>query len=258
MSDYAKITTFTPKDSLPTGDSEKLVLGSELDAEFDAIATAVATKANSSEVPTLAGSNTFTATQLISGTQPVLRFYESDQASNEKLWSILVDASDFVISTRTDANGAGTEAISIARDGTTPTVFTMTLEYGTFIVSGDGTTQTLALNASSAADDTSIDLKRNSTTYARVATVGTAGNVVNDSDVGDLVVRTNGGAIRLTTNSGTSTNVFVSANNALALRDGQTAPATIAGLAQIYVDTADGDLKVRFGDGTIKTIVVDT
>ena len=30
------------------------------------------------------------------------------------------------------------------------------------------------------------------------------------------------------------------------------------GLAQLYVDTADGDLKVKFGDGTVKTIVTDT
>lgn len=45
---------------------------------------------------------------------------------------------------------------------------------------------------------------------------------------------------------------------ALGLKDGQTAPATVAGRAFIYVDTADGDLKVKFGDGTIKTIVTDT
>jgi len=45
---------------------------------------------------------------------------------------------------------------------------------------------------------------------------------------------------------------------ALAIKDGITAPTTLAGFAQIYVDTSDGDLKVKFGDGTIKTIVVDT
>lgn len=45
---------------------------------------------------------------------------------------------------------------------------------------------------------------------------------------------------------------------ALGLTDGMTAPSTIAGFAQLYVDTADGDLKVKFGDGTVKTIVVDT
>lgn len=44
----------------------------------------------------------------------------------------------------------------------------------------------------------------------------------------------------------------------LALEDGVTAPSTIAGLAQIYVDTADGDLKVKFGDGTTKVISADT
>lgn len=44
----------------------------------------------------------------------------------------------------------------------------------------------------------------------------------------------------------------------IALLDGVAAPSTIGGLAQIYVDTADGDLKIKFGDGTVKTIVVDT
>lgn len=43
----------------------------------------------------------------------------------------------------------------------------------------------------------------------------------------------------------------------LQIADGITAPATQAGFAQIYVDTADGDLKVKFGDGTVKTIVTD-
>jgi hypothetical protein len=47
-------------------------------------------------------------------------------------------------------------------------------------------------------------------------------------------------------------------NGGVALVDGMTAPSTIAGYAQIYVDTADGDLKVKFGDGTTKTIATDT
>ena len=43
----------------------------------------------------------------------------------------------------------------------------------------------------------------------------------------------------------------------LYLVDGVTAPATQV-VAQIYVDTSDGDLKVKFSDGTVKTIVSDT
>jgi hypothetical protein len=43
-----------------------------------------------------------------------------------------------------------------------------------------------------------------------------------------------------------------------AVTDGVTAPGATVGLAKIYVDTADGDLKVIFGDGTIKTLATDT
>jgi len=48
------------------------------------------------------------------------------------------------------------------------------------------------------------------------------------------------------------------ARTGLWITDGVTAPGTEAGTAIIFVDTADGDLKVRFGDGTLKTIVTDT
>lgn len=44
----------------------------------------------------------------------------------------------------------------------------------------------------------------------------------------------------------------------LAITDGITAPSVVAGNAQIYVDSADGDLKIIFGDGTVKTIVTDS
>lgn len=44
----------------------------------------------------------------------------------------------------------------------------------------------------------------------------------------------------------------------LILTDSVSAPSTVSGSALLYVDSADGDLKVKFGDGTTKTIVVDT
>jgi hypothetical protein len=47
-------------------------------------------------------------------------------------------------------------------------------------------------------------------------------------------------------------------NGALCLVDGMTAPDTHTGKASIYVDSADGDLKVKFGDGTVKVIATDT
>jgi hypothetical protein len=58
MTNYVKFTNFTVKDSLPTGDTNKVIRGAEFDTEFDAIATAVATKSNSAS-PTFTGTATF-------------------------------------------------------------------------------------------------------------------------------------------------------------------------------------------------------
>lgn len=44
MSNYTKATNFTAKDTLPSGDPQKIVKGAEFDTEFNAIATAVNSK----------------------------------------------------------------------------------------------------------------------------------------------------------------------------------------------------------------------
>ena len=57
MSNYTKTTDFQAKDSLPTGNANKVVKGAEIDTEFNAIATAIATKANTAS-PTFTGTIT--------------------------------------------------------------------------------------------------------------------------------------------------------------------------------------------------------
>ena len=57
MSDYAKATNFASKDSLSTGNPLKIVKGTEIDTEFNNIATAIATKADLSG-PTFTGTPT--------------------------------------------------------------------------------------------------------------------------------------------------------------------------------------------------------
>jgi hypothetical protein len=52
MSNYTKSTNFATKDSLPSGDALKIVKGTEIDTEFNNIATAIATKADTAS-PTL-------------------------------------------------------------------------------------------------------------------------------------------------------------------------------------------------------------
>lgn len=63
MSNYTKTTNFTAKDTLPSGDSGKIIRGSEFDAEFDAIETASATKADLAS-PTFTGTVTIPALTL--------------------------------------------------------------------------------------------------------------------------------------------------------------------------------------------------
>lgn len=104
--------------------------------------------------------------------------------------------------------------------------------------------------------------------------LGTKGLVIANGSEAHLTLQNNSAAakwlLRLITSSGNiqllrqvGTGYFDLAGadakmNALRLTDGITAPSTVAGQIQIYGDVADGDLKVKFGDGTVKTIVTDT
>jgi len=54
MSNYTKATNFATKDTLPTGDSGKIVKGTEIDSEFNAIASAISSKADTAS-PTFTG-----------------------------------------------------------------------------------------------------------------------------------------------------------------------------------------------------------
>jgi hypothetical protein len=57
MSNYIKATDFAAKDALPSGDAAKVIKGAEFEDEFDAIATAVNSKADTAS-PTFTGTVT--------------------------------------------------------------------------------------------------------------------------------------------------------------------------------------------------------
>jgi hypothetical protein len=70
MSNYVKSTNFATKDSLASGNPAKLIKGTEINTEFDAIASAVASKADAANsiltgtttAAALTVTGTFTAT----------------------------------------------------------------------------------------------------------------------------------------------------------------------------------------------------
>jgi hypothetical protein len=79
-----------------------------------------------------------------------------------------------------------------------------------------------------------------------------------DTDI-TLGYRAKGAAGHIFYSAGGSTELFrMASSGAFGITDGIPAPGAIVGRALIYVDAADGDLKVIFGDGTVKTIVSDT
>jgi hypothetical protein len=69
LSNYTKTTNFAVKDTLASGNPAKIIKGSEINSEFDNIATAVATKANTAS-PTFTGTVTV-PTLTVTGTATV-------------------------------------------------------------------------------------------------------------------------------------------------------------------------------------------
>jgi len=69
MSNYTKTVNFAAKDDLASGNPSKIVKGSEIDTEFNNIATAVATKSNTAS-PTFTGTVT-AATLTVTGTATI-------------------------------------------------------------------------------------------------------------------------------------------------------------------------------------------
>lgn len=67
MADYTKATDFAVKDGLTTGNPLKVVVGTDLDNEFNALATAIATKADIHN-ETHTGDHTFEADVAVTGT----------------------------------------------------------------------------------------------------------------------------------------------------------------------------------------------
>lgn len=80
MSNYTKTTDFAVKDTLNTGDPDKIIRGSEFEVEFDNIAVAIASKSDLAG-PTFTGTLTFET--ISDGTINVTAFVDEDDMSSD-------------------------------------------------------------------------------------------------------------------------------------------------------------------------------
>ena len=90
MANYIKATNFAAKDALPTGDAAKIIKGTEIDVEYTAIATAIASKADTNS-PTFTGTPTApTATAGTSNTQIATTAFVTAAASSSLPSGVIV------------------------------------------------------------------------------------------------------------------------------------------------------------------------
>jgi hypothetical protein len=129
MSNYTKLTDFASKDTLPSGNAAKIVKGTEIDDEFEAIESAIATKANT-DSPALSGTPTApTAASGTSTTQIATTAYVQGELTDMTSvdlgdWTITVSGTELVFAYQsTDvfklaSTGAVTSADNITAYGT--------------------------------------------------------------------------------------------------------------------------------------------
>ena len=204
MTDYTKSTNFATKDNLSSGNALKIVKGTEIDTEFNNIATAVATKADLAS-PTFTGTPTL-PTGTIATTQ------SSGNSSTALATTAFVQAA---IALLYPVGSIYTNATNSTNPGTL-------LGFGTWTAFGAGRVM-VGFNASNALFDTaeetggSADAVLPSHTHTATSTVTDPGHFhsYTQPSPGSLVANINGtgaGAISGSTGSKT-TGITVSTSN---------------------------------------------
>ena len=186
MSNYTKTTDFEAKDSLPTGDSGKIIRGAEFETEFDAISTAIATKADTAG-PTFTGTLTFET--ISDGTIGVTAFVDEDDMSSDSATlvptqqSVKAYVDSQVTAQDLDFQADSGGALSIDLDSET-----MTFTGGTGIdTSGSGNAVTFAI------DSTVATLTGTQTLTNKTLTAPTiSGNLTTDGTIDGRDVATDG------------------------------------------------------------------
>ena len=139
MSNYTKSTDFAAKDALASGNAAKIVKGTEIDTEFNNIATAVATKAD-------LASPTFTGTPAMpTGTTAVTQS-TSDDSTKLATTAFVQDVADAIKSALYPVGSIYTNATSSTNPGTL-------LGFGTWTAFGAGRVM-VGLDAGNALFDT--------------------------------------------------------------------------------------------------------
>jgi hypothetical protein len=214
MANYTKGTNFATKDTLPTGDSGKIVKGTEIDSEFNAIASAISSKADSAS-PTFTG--TPAAPTAASGTN-------TTQLATTAFAAGAV--SDLLTATATLTN----------KTLTSPNINTPTISGGTITGITDLTVADGGTGASSITANSVILGNGSSALSGNLVAPGTSGNVLTSNGT----TWTSTAPVTLSSGQGT-----VTSGSTFNIVTGSSGIALIT--VQAYISASFGN----FGTGTI-------
>ena len=200
MSNYTKTTDFAAKDTLPGGDTNKVVRGSEFETEFDAISTAIATKSDTAG-PTFTGTVTIPTVDINAGAIDGTTIGASSAAAG---------TFTNLVATSADINGGTVDGATIGGSSAGAGTFTNLTASGTVNFNGatvsnlgtittanldGGTADNIVIGGSTAAAGTFTTLAATSATVGGAAVltsvafsnleasaVTTSGETVADSD----------------------------------------------------------------------------
>ena len=192
MSNYVKATNFAVKDTLSTGDSNKVVRGTEIDTEFTAIASAISSKADSAS-PTFTGTPTApTASTATENTQIATTAYVANKigAIASGVSSFSAGTTGLTPSTSTTGNVTLAGTLSTNNGGTgSSTVAGARNNLGVPSTTGTGASGTWGINVTGSAATWSTP---------RTFTIGSTGKTVDGSadvswSVAEIIGSTLGG-----------------------------------------------------------------
>ena len=217
MSNYTKTTDFAAKDTLPSGNTGKIVRGTEFETEFDNIATAITTKADLAS-PTFSGTINITSASINDGSVTISGFLDEDNMATNSPSHVPTQQS---VKAYVDAQTAG-----IVTDADTQTLTNKTL---TSPVINTGVSGTAVLDEDNMSSDSDTKLATQQSIKAYVDT--SVSGIVTDSGSQTLTNKTLTSPVINTSVSGTAVldEDDMSSNSATQLATQQSIKA--------YVDT---------------------
>lgn len=173
MSNYTKTTDFEAKDSLPSGNTGKIIRGSEFETEFDNISTAIATKADLAS-PAFSGTINITSASINDGSVTISGFLDEDTMATNSASHVPTQQS---VKAYVDAQTAGT----VTETGT-QTLTNKTLTTPVIATISNTGTLTLPTSTDTLVGRATTDTLTNKTLTSAVLNTSVSGTAVLDDD----------------------------------------------------------------------------